>query len=82
MVSNDFHTKQNACEITRSRDNVCYLFFQKSDEDKETREAALKQYKKKKKKNYRNMSKVNYKGQPNMASRMDMLLEKIKKPNS
>jgi len=45
------------------------------------KEEALAQYGKKKKSQYRKLCVKNYKGQPNMASQMEILLNKIQTEN-
>ena len=46
---------------------------------KEERDAALARYENKKREKHKKLSKKNYKGQPILSSRMDVLLEQIEK---
>ena len=57
-------------------------FEQVLDKVKKERHEALSKYKEEKKKTHKKLSKKNYKGQPNMASQMDVLLQKIQKSHS
>jgi hypothetical protein len=71
-----FHKQQKQFKqklLEEEKDTEQYLKAQKEKEE------ALEKYKKKKKKNHKMLLKKNFRGQPNLSSQMELLLEKIQK---
>ena len=59
-----------------SVDGVC-VCVQEIEAKKREKEAALARHKRARKHRHRLLAKCNYKGQPNLASRVELLLEQI-----
>lgn len=66
-----FHKEEKKWKMKQAEKN-------KKQELAAAKKEALEKYSKQKTENHKKLAKRNYKGQPNMASQMDLLLQKIK----